>query len=117
MSIQIVARQEFRVGEQVVIQGRAPAGVFSAVFEDDGETGYFYALDTSIESQPILDAVHIYNAESVPDKDKPTVVEIGWSEDNTKVVLLINGCPHTAFDFSARQGFYRIGTPDQRNES
>jgi hypothetical protein len=41
--------------------------MLAAVFEDDGRTGYFYALDESLEGNPILDAVHIYNVEDISD--------------------------------------------------
>ncbi|WP_349627015.1 DUF2251 domain-containing protein, partial [Escherichia coli] len=47
------------VGEEQVIKSLAPVGMLAAVFEDDGRTGYFYALDESLEGNPILDAVHI----------------------------------------------------------
>ncbi|HDZ2946752.1 TPA: DUF2251 domain-containing protein, partial [Klebsiella pneumoniae] len=37
------------VGEAQVIKSLAPEGMLAAVFEDDGRTGYFYALDESVE--------------------------------------------------------------------
>lgn len=49
------------VGEAQVIKSLAPEGMLAAVFEDDGETGYFYALDESVNGNAIQDAVHIYN--------------------------------------------------------
>jgi hypothetical protein len=111
MPIQITAEQEITIGQEISVFGEAPSGSFAAVFEDDGETGYFYALDNSINEQPIQDAVHIYNVQNVTDKDKPSLVKIGWSVDSTKVVLLINAYPHAIFDFSARQGYCRTGFP------
>jgi hypothetical protein len=62
-------------------------GMLAAVFEDDGRTGYFYALDESLEGNPILDAVHIYNVEDISDAHIPSDVKIGWSEDCQKCVL------------------------------
>jgi len=111
MSVQIVAEQELIVGSGFFVEGPAPAGSYLAVFEDDGDTGYFYALDTSIEGLPIQDALHIYNAANVTDREKPSVVEVGWSMDSTKVVLLINAYPHAIFDFAARRGYCRTGFP------
>ncbi len=111
MAIQVVAEQEFIVGTPLVLQGAAPDGPFAAVFEDDGDTGYFYALDTSVEGNPLQDVVHIYNASDVSDAEKPVTAVIGWSVDNQKVVLLINGHPHAIFDFDGKQGYCRTGFP------
>jgi len=111
MAIQVVAEQEFLVGTPIVLQGAAPDGPFVAVFEDDGDTGYFYALDTSTEGNPFQDAVHIYNTVNVTDREKPLRAAIGWSIDNKKVVLLINDYPHAIFDFVGRQGYCRTGFP------
>jgi hypothetical protein len=87
--------------------------MLAAVFEDDGRTGYFYALDESLEGNPILDAVHIYNVEDISDAHIPSDVKIGWSEDSQKCVLLINGYPHAAFDFVGKWVLQkRIPTPD-----
>ncbi len=75
----------------------APVTNFGAVFEDDGQTGYFYALDRSRKDMPILDAVHIYNAENVTDRERPSVFQIVWTADGTKTALYINDYPHAVF--------------------
>jgi hypothetical protein len=111
MSINVVAEEEFLVGTETVVMGYAPEGSLSAVFEDDGDTGYFYALDSSAGENSIQDAVHIYNVANVTDRDKTSKVTIGWSKDHQKVVLLINGYPHAIFDFAEKQGFCRTGSP------
>ena len=111
MPIHVVARQEFLVGQATVLEGAAPEGHFVVVFEDDGVTGYFYALDMSVKQQPIQDAVQIYNVDNISDRDIPSTVKIGWSVDSTKAVLLINDYPHAMFDFQARRGFSRTGFP------
>ncbi|MGP0017489.1 MAG: DUF2251 domain-containing protein [Candidatus Sulfotelmatobacter sp.] len=59
-------------------------------FEDEGETDYFYALDLLRTPDKILDAVHIYNVANVVDRDRPSQVDIVWSEDGSKCALLIN---------------------------
>ena len=41
----IVAKTPLQIGTPLVVEGPSPEGDFAAVFEDDGETGYFYALD------------------------------------------------------------------------
>jgi hypothetical protein len=81
------------------------------VFEDDEETGYFYALDMSAEGNQIQDALHIYDVMSISDREKPSVVKIGWSTDCQKAILLINDHPHAVFDFEAKQGYCRSGFP------
>ena len=91
MTILVTIQAQLVVGEEQVIKSLAPEGMLAAVFEDDGRTGYFYALDESVEGNPIMDAVHIYNAEDVSDGHIPSDVKIGWSEDSQKCVLLING--------------------------
>jgi hypothetical protein len=111
MPIQNTAEHEFLVGQPTVVEGPAPEGPFVAVFEDDESTGYFYALDTSHQSQPIQDALQIYNVANISDRAKPSTVKIGWSLDSQKAVLLINGHPHAVFDFSAKQGYCRTGFP------
>jgi hypothetical protein len=111
MPIAITAARSIRVGEPEHVQGNAPEGRYSAVFEDDGETGYFYALDFGGGGQPIQNAVHIYNVADVSDKHRPSTIEIGWSPDSAKVVLLINDYPHAVFDFASKRGFCRTGFP------
>jgi hypothetical protein len=104
MTILVTLQAQLIVGEEQVIKSLAPEGMLAAVFEDDGRTGYFYALDESLEGNPILDAVHIYNVEDISDAHIPSDVKIGWSEDSQKCVLLINGYPHAAFDFVGKMG-------------
>jgi hypothetical protein len=111
MPIQITAEREFLVGQETAVEGQAPEGAYAVVFEDDETSGYFYALDTSHENQPIQDALHIYDVQNVSDRAKPSIVKIGWSLDSQKAVLLINGHPHAIFDFSSRQGYCRSGFP------
>ncbi len=88
--------------------GPAPTGDLVTVFEDNGETGYFYALDKSSD-QPFRDGVMIYNLESA--EDKPYVAQIGWSSDHRKAVLLINGYPNAVFDYDLECGCCRTGFP------
>lgn len=111
MGIIVTAKQTIRVGNSSHVQGNAPEGSYSAVFEDDGDTGYFYALDYGPGGQPIQNALHIYNVASISDKNPPSEVKIGWSVDSEKVVLLINGYPHAVFDFASKRGYCRTGFP------
>ncbi len=111
MGSRIEAEQTIHVGERAVIESDSPATQFAVVFEDDGETGYFYGLDTSAGENPILDALHIYSVAAVSDKDKPSVAQIVWSEDGLKAALVINHYPHAVFDFAAKRGYCRTNFP------
>jgi hypothetical protein len=99
------------VGTPIVIVQDSPNGRFSAFFEDEGKTGYFYAVDPA-QADRIVDAVHIYNVGNVVDRSKPSQVKIAWTDDGMKCVLLINDYPHAVFDFSAKRGYCRTNFPN-----
>ena len=102
---------EFYPGEEVFLDSKSASNSFAVVFEDDGATGYFYALDTANEDQMILDAVHIYNVENVADRDKSSTARVIWSASEEQAALLINDYPHAVFDFAAKRGYCRTGFP------
>jgi hypothetical protein len=83
--------QIFQPGDDVFFASDSPAHPHSVSFEDDGETGYFYALDLSRSENIIVDAMHIYNVSNVTDRDRPSILSIVWSGDGLKCALLING--------------------------
>jgi hypothetical protein len=99
------------VGEPFALEAPSPSTRFTAVFEDDGETGYLYGLDRDSADQPIIDALHVYNVASVTDRSIPSRFQVVWSSDGMKVGLFINGCPHAVFDFAAERGYCRTGFP------
>ncbi len=103
--------QSIKVGSANVIPSDSPGSHFSVVFEDDGETGYFYAVDRAKGKISILDALHIYNVKSVKDARIPSTLSITWSDDGTKALLAINGYPHAVFDFKSRRGYCRTNFP------
>ncbi|MDO5624815.1 MAG: DUF2251 domain-containing protein [Pseudomonadota bacterium] len=117
MAIFVTAKQNIRIGNSKHVEGKAPEGNYSAVFEDDGNTGYFYALDYSRENQPIQNALHIYDVASITDKHLPSEIKIGWSMDSNKVVLLINEYPHAVFDFFSKRGYCRNEFPPPTKNS
>lgn len=106
--------QTFKPGAGVLVGSDAPGQPYSVFFEDEGDTGYFYALDLNRTGQgdPIVDAVHIYNVTSVVDRDRDSILAIVWSDDGLKCALLINGHPHAAFDFALRRGYCRTNFPN-----
>ena len=61
--------------------------------------------------QKIVDAAHIYNVASIVDRQRESEVEIVWSADGKKSLLLINRYPHAVFDFAAERGYCRTGFP------
>jgi len=112
MSLTIVARETLQVGQPLVVDADSPAGRYATVFEDDGQAGVFYAVDTDVEEgDPVRDALLVYVAADVIDAQLASTLEIGWSDDGLKALLLINDEPHAAFDFQRRQGWCRSDQP------
>ena len=105
------ARATLNVGTPLVVEAPSGDGEYAVVFEDDGETGYFYALEFSSRDNPIQEAIHIYDVSSVKDRDVPSVIKIAWSADQRKAGLWINDAAHTVFDFSTRRGYSRSNFP------
>ena len=89
----------------------SPTTSYSGVFEDDGQTAYFYAYDRADAGSPILDGLHIYNVRDVTDRGHPSTVEVIWSADGLKAALLINNYPHAVLDFAQKRGYCRTGFP------
>jgi hypothetical protein len=113
MSLKIVARESFKVGQPRVVDADSPIGRYATVFEDDGETGCFYAVDTDVEDgNPVQDALLVYVAADVIDAELDSTLEIGWSNDGQKALLLINDVPHAAYDFAQRQGWCLSAMPE-----
>jgi hypothetical protein len=102
----------FTPGEETFYASDSPTSSFSGVFEDDGETGYFYAYDRAApEDARILDACHIYTVANVVDRDRPSQVEVIWTKNGLKAALLINDYAHAVIDFEARRAFCRSNYP------
>lgn len=100
------------VGTETVLESDAPDDSRGVVFEDDGETGYFYARDYSVPDQLFVDALHIYSVRGVTDREKPSKLHILWSSDYRYAALIINQYPHAAFDFVEKIGYSRDSFPD-----
>jgi hypothetical protein len=97
-----------RPGQEATLESRSPAGAFLAVFEDDGETGYLYAVDPSREGSKIVDAVQIYVARGDVGE---SLVELRWSGDGNRVALVLDGELQAAFDFAEELGCALSGFP------
>jgi hypothetical protein len=105
----------FIVGQDTFFDSTSPTNSFGVTFEDDLTTGYFYAVETQPDLQ-ILDALHIYNVADVIDKDKPSKIQITWSEDGEIASLLINNYCHAIFDFKEKAGYCRNGFPESNGK-
>ena len=103
--------QQIQVGKEAVLPSDSPTGRYGAVFEDDGTTGYLYGIKFQGQTYDIVEALHIYNVSSVIDRDKPSTVQILWSEDGLKAALLINDYPHAVIDFENNKSFSRTNFP------
>jgi hypothetical protein len=112
LSSRYLMRHEFSVGSPKAIESRAPVGIFSVVFEDDGETGYVYGTRHRVLRAPeVLDALHLYNVSAIRDADLPHVLEVQWSSDGSRAAVFINGHAHAAFAFVERRAGCINGFP------
>lgn len=109
----IYEEQVYNVGEDTFIDSTAENNN-TVIFEDNCETGYFYAIDRNNDLE-ILDALHIYDVANVTDKNKPSTIKILWTEDLTKAFLSINDYYHAVFDFKNKAGYCRNGFPESNS--
>jgi hypothetical protein len=109
----IYEEQTFKVGEDTFIDSTAENNN-AVVFEDNCETGYFYAVDRN-DNLKVLDGLHIYDVSNVTDKHKPSILKILWTEDESKAFLSINNYYHAVFDFKNKAGYCRNGFPETNN--
>jgi hypothetical protein len=99
------------IGARTSISSISPFREFRVVFEDDGEAGYFYALNVP-QDEKILDLMNIYTVDQMSDPLMHRNVQIIWAKDGLKVLLTINGYPHAVFDFKERRGYCRTNYPN-----
>jgi hypothetical protein len=109
----LLKEQAFVAGEELFVESSSSENNYAVVFEDDAETGYFYALqlDPATGGQQILDALHIYEVNNIEPGKKPGLVKIIWSTDWLKCGLLINNYCHAVFDFANQGGYCRNEFP------
>jgi hypothetical protein len=105
--------EELKIGNEAFIESVTNED-FAVVFEDNCETGYFYALDLK-EAYKIIDALHVYDVKNVKDKNLPAQLKILWTEDLTKSFLSINDFYHAVFDFKNRAGYSRNAFPENQS--
>ena len=108
----LLREQPYTAGEDTFIDCTNTENNNAVVFEDDTDTGYFYAVEIDEKGgQRILDAVHIYNIEDVPEEERKGVIRIIWSSDWQRCALIINSYCHAVFDFKHQGGYCRNEFP------
>jgi hypothetical protein len=105
--------ETYSIGKKTFYDSVSHKTEFAVVFEDNRETGYFYALTMQPE-QEILDGLHVYDVENVVDRHIPSKLQIVWSDDGLIASLLINNFCHAIFDFENKAGYCRNGFPESR---
>ena len=84
--MKVLAEQKIEIGIPIVID--SVINEYGVVFEDDSNTGYFYAIKLIDGNKPeILDALHIYNVKDLIIKGKANIIKIIWA-DNDKIAAL-----------------------------
>lgn len=104
--------RQWTPGEDLFAESFSPESPYGVVFEDDGQTAYFYAVEKDAEGTGlrVLDALHIRetggeNAEPLDPAQPPSKLQIVWSRDWMKCALVIDGLCHALFDFIAHGGY------------
>lgn len=113
----LVAEIDIETGNPCSVEGGPPDSQFSVAFEDDGRSGYFYALDLSLsdpELSKVVDALCVYEVSMSLPPFTPLKIQLVWSVDGLKAAVIINGTPQAAFDFSQRCAYSETGFPPPR---
>jgi hypothetical protein len=103
------------IGQDVYESSVSHSCSYGVAFEDNLETGYFYAVETKPSLQ-VLDSLHVYNVDDVNHKHIPRKLQIAWSDDGLVASLLINNHCHAIFDFDNKAGYCRNGFPEPKSE-
>ncbi len=100
------------------LSSNSPAPPWTAVFEDEGPAGYFYACDRSQETQEhsIMDSMLIYNRASLSDPNRERIASVQWSRTGQQCVLYLDGSAQAFIDFATRTSFCRSNFPNFLDE-
>jgi hypothetical protein len=100
------------------LSSNSTAVPWTAVFEDEGPAGYLYACDRSQETQEhsIMDAMLIYNTNSLEDATRERIASLQWSRDGQQCVFYIDGSAQGYIDFAAKTSFCRSNFPNYIQE-
>jgi hypothetical protein len=100
----LMQEKEWVPGEDLFVESLSPENSYGVVFEDDGETAYFYAVvkDKEGTGMQVLDALHIWDKDEEAKKSRLMII---WSHDWLKAALVIDGACHALFDFETHGGY------------
>lgn len=103
----------FRPG-RAFLSSNSPAVPWTAVFEDEGVAGYFYACDRSqtTQEESILDAMLIYNVGAMESPETERLASIQWSPSGMQAVLYLDGTAQALVDFAAHRSHCRMDFPN-----
>lgn len=103
----LMQSQSFVPGEDTFVESFSMENSYGVVFEDDGETAYFYAVqkDPDTSELRILDALHIYEKQPTTQEKKKCNLMIIWSRDWLKCALVLDDSCHAVFDFENQGGY------------
>jgi hypothetical protein len=108
-----IFREKLEFGRIAVFPYDSSDEPYAVVFEDDGETGYWYAgaVDEN-GSAEILDAVQLYVVKDLGDPVEPAEIVMKWSATGRQAIILINDIPQAIYDFENQQAYCRSGFPE-----
>jgi hypothetical protein len=106
----LMLERQWTPGEDLFAESFSPESPYGVVFEDDGQTAYFYAVEKDKEGTGlrVLDALHIRETGgelAEAPAQKASRLQIVWSRDWMKSALVIDGLCHALFDFIAHGGY------------
>src|SRR5687768_4983642 len=101
----LLKNEEIKPGEGCFIQSESAEHAFVVVFEDDNETGYFYAAEKDATgSLSILDMLFVYDAQQVSAKEKKAKLSILWLTNCRRFALIFINTAILFFNFKTKEG-------------
>lgn len=103
----LLKEEKIVIGEECFFESHAADNNFVVIFEDDGETGYFYAAEKHPASGElsVVDMVFIYDVESILPGNRRSALAIIWSTDWQRCALVLDEVCHAVFDFGNSGGY------------
>ena len=100
--------------EEVVLKTSSSVSGHACVFEDDGTTGYLYALKPAENGDaigPIADAVLVYQYTEGNPRQHSAELQFQWTDSGSCCGLVLDGHLYALFDFDTQTGFSISGFP------
>src|SRR5690349_18834285 len=109
----LLKKENIVIGNERFIESVASDAEFAVMFEDDGETGYFYAAekDAGTGAVTVLDMLFIYDVEQVPKEKRAATLALVWSTGWKQCALVLDDTCHAIFDFQNKAGYNLAGFP------